>query len=355
MSQPPAPLLPESLQLLPPKWAHFCLGIERFCREELPGHAPDELIAELDCKSVLVALSAGADSTALVLALHYLAPKMNLRLAAAHLDHGLRPESPDDADAAELLCRALAIPFYTKRSDVAALAADNGLGLEEAGREARYEFLEQTRQEAEADLIATGHTLNDLAEDLLMRLMRGAGWPGLGGMRGYLPERRLFRPLLLTPKASLTGFLTALGCPWREDSSNNDRGFLRNRVRHDLLPLFLRENPNFLECAADLWRLSRLDAPFFQASLPALPEPDAQGEIFLSTELIAPLSRGLRLRLFKAAIEALGSGQPLFANLMTLDRVFDSSEPGKVVQFPGGKRAVKERGGIRFTPGSSDL
>jgi len=204
--------------------------------------------------------------------------------------------------------------------------------------------------------VLCAHHLNDLAEDQLMRLIRGGGWPALGGMPAWDPGRRVLRPLLMTPKADLRRLLEETGITWREDASNTDQAFMRNRVRKDILPLFARENLDYLGAAAELWRQARIDEKHWENELL---ERDGQadshsGPNFLSNDTLAGCSRALRLRFFKRFVEALGPGQPLAPALHGLDDAWSKRSIGKTFQFPGGKQARVERDGIVFLPGGSD-
>lgn len=331
--------LPLRLQDLRPRAARFCLEVERFLRAELG--------VDLAGATVVVGFSGGPDSTALLLGLECLAPRLGFSLAAAHLDHGLRPESAAEADSAGRLCSGLGIPFSTCAADAAALARQRGIGVEEAGRELRYAFFAQCLEGHANAFLALGHTLDDLAEDQLLRLVRGAGWPGLGGMSAWDPERRLLRPLLLTSRAAILEFLAGLEAPYCLDPANQDQAFRRNRVRANVLPLLLAENPAYLESAAGLWRLARADQEFFAGQC-AAPEPDAAGRIALPRPLLAGRPKALRLRLFKSCLERLGPGQALLANLLRLDAALAAGVPGKTVQFPGRKQARVERDAVIF-------
>ncbi len=331
---------PLCLQTLDPAGARLALKVERFFLDQLDAHGlprPARL---------LLALSGGLDSTALAVLLHCCAPRLELELCAAHLDHGLRPESPADAEAVASLCAFLHISLRSSRTDVAAMADTRHLGLEQAGREARYDFLEAMRHESGAAFICTGHQLNDLAEDQLMRLARGAGWPGLAGMPAVDASRLLARPLLLTPRAALRVFLENHDIPWREDPSNSDEAFTRNRVRHSLLPLLSRENPNYLETAAGLWRLGRLDEDYWRDAV-ADTGLEVGGEApFLSGKRLRASPRALRLRVLKSAVEAAGPGQALLEGLFRLDCAIMSKRTGAQVQFPGAKVAKVTRDGV---------
>lgn len=338
--------MPRTLQDLTPEAARFCLDVERFVIHELDGNGRPGALGD-----VLVGLSGGADSTALLLALHWLGPRLGCRVCAAHLDHGLRPESGAEAEEAAELCSSLGIPFATSRQDVAALAETDGLGLEEAARRVRYAFLERVRAEAGAEWIAVGHTLDDLAEDVLMRLVRGTGWPALGGMPGADAGRRLLRPLLMTPRHAVESFLGELGIPWTEDASNTDLAYLRNRIRHTVLPLLKRENPLFAEGVGRLWRQARLDEDWMRTEMDNLPWTEEPGGVLsLPLDVLRRLPAALRLRACKQALERLGPGQPLAANLFALDEAVMSGSGGKSVQFPGSKTVEVGAGTVRFLP-----
>lgn len=192
--------------------------------------------------TLIVALSGGADSTALLDLLGRL-PGFDLRLVAAHLNHCLRGE---ESDGDEEFCRRLAgdrgLPIEVVRVDVKNYAATDGLNLEDAGRRARILFLEQMREKYSAAAIVTAHHGDDQAETVLMRLLRGSGMTGLSGMQ-YRNERGYVRPLLDISRADIEQYLIELGLAWCEDASNHDLDFLRNRIRHELLPLLEQYNP----------------------------------------------------------------------------------------------------------------
>ncbi len=328
--------LPRTLHDLPPRWAHFCLGIERFAARDLG--------VSLGSGRLLVGLSGGLDSSVLLLVCACLAARDQGRLAAAHLDHGLRPGSGQDAAQARDLCAALGIPFHSRRTDVAALARERGLGLEEAGRQARHELFRDVLDQDGLDWIVLGHHLDDLAEDVLLRLVRGTGWPGLSGMSGRDQGLRTLRPLLLTPKTVLRGFARDVGLAWREDESNQEPAFRRNRMRLDVLPLLLEENPRFLDSVARLWRLGRLDQDFWSREL-----DQAGAPALLPDDLLEASHPALRLRLYKQALDGLGPGQALADTLFLLDAAWQENRLGTVFQFPGDKLAAVTREGVRLS------
>ena len=194
-------------------------------------------------ETLLCALSGGPDSVALVHALALASPRMGFRVIAAHLDHGLRPDSGQDAEFCLDLCERLGVSLHTGNADVRLRARRDGQGLESAAREERYAFLRGVARSQGAVAIAVAHTRDDQAETLLLRLLRGSGSVGLGAMRAR--RGRLIRPLLGVSRAQVLSHLGSHGLSWREDPSNSDLTLLRNRVRHELLPqLEARFNPN---------------------------------------------------------------------------------------------------------------
>ena len=180
-------------------------------------------------ETVLVAVSGGADSVALLHILRELAPTFRLTLHVLHVDHGLRADSVRDAEFVRALGARLGVPVEVER-----VAVGPG-SVEAAARDARYAALEAWADRLGADRIAIGHSADDQAETVLMRLLDGAGVRGLAG----IPPRRgrVIRPLIETRRQALRDALVAAGLDWVEDETNRDPKFLRNRIRHELLPL----------------------------------------------------------------------------------------------------------------------
>lgn len=195
---------------------------------------------------VLVGVSGGADSVCLLFVLNALAPSLRLQLTAAHLNHGIRKPgaAKDEAFVGELAAR-LGVRLVTQRVHVPRRARNAGVSLEMAAREARYTFFSHWARRTGATTVATAHTADDQAETVLLKLARGAGPTGLSGiaretvLRGW----RIVRPLLDFSHDEICAFLRSQGVGWREDETNRDVTFLRNRVRHDILPL-LEKNLN---------------------------------------------------------------------------------------------------------------
>ncbi|HSH12132.1 MAG TPA: tRNA lysidine(34) synthetase TilS, partial [Desulfurivibrionaceae bacterium] len=193
---------------------------------------------------VVVGVSGGGDSLALLLVLAALRKELALELTAVYVDHGLRPaEALAEAALVAKVAAGLQVVFRSGTVPVRDHAEAHGLSLEEAGRELRYSFLRQIAGELGGALLAVAHHADDQAEELLLRLIRGSGRAGLAGMSAR-NDRGVIRPFLNFPKARLTDYLRARRVVWREDRSNRDPRFLRNRVRLELLPLLeKRFNP----------------------------------------------------------------------------------------------------------------
>ena len=336
----PRDSLPPRLGDLPRRQALLCLAVEAFLVAQC-GHTPRGA-------TWIAGFSGGPDSTVLLAVLAALAPRLGARLEAAHLDHGLRPESAAEAGGAAALCARWGIALHQRRTDVAGLARERGIGIEDAGRTARYAFFADLRRERPDAWTVLGHQRDDLAEDQLLRLIRGTGWPALGGMAACDPARRILRPLLLTPRRDIEAFAAALSLPVIFDPSNAAPAFRRNRVRRAILPLLAAENPRHGEAVARMWRLARLDADFFAACLPTLPDPTR-----LPMEVLAGLHPALRLRLYHRALAACGPGQALAETLFALDEAVAARATGRTFQFPGGKTAVIGRRAVTFRPGAA--
>ena len=257
---------------------------------------------------VLLGVSGGADSVALLVGLQSLAGAGDFRLTCAHLDHRLRgAEAVADARFVEALCSDLAVELVTGRHDVRRHARQQGLSLEMAAREARYDFFARTAKQRDANKIATAHTADDQAETVLLKLARGTGMDGLGGIHPM--SRRhdvtLIRPLLGICRPELEAFLQANGQAWREDASNRDLAFLRNRVRHELLPwLTQRLNPRTREALCRSAAIIRDDNALLEAYcddlLPACCPPDAS----LNLSVFAGLPVAARRRIARRWLAA---------------------------------------------------
>lgn len=203
--------------------------------------------------ALLAAVSGGGDSVALLHGLVALREPLGLSLTVGHLDHGLRDQSAAEAAFVGRLGLESGLLVLRESADVAAVAAREGLNLEEAARRCRYAMLDDAARAVGAGAIVTAHTADDQAESLLMHLLRGAGLDGLSGMRAYGPsplpgrETPLLRPLLSSRREELRAWLREGDHEWLEDASNEDPGRFRARLRGTIIPVLEREQPALVE------------------------------------------------------------------------------------------------------------
>lgn len=197
-------------------------------------------------ETIVVGVSGGPDSLCLLHILRQLAPALDSDLHVAHLNHGLRGMDADaDADFVQSLAARWCLPCTAAKADVATMAQQPGLSLEEAARDARYTFLTGLALDLDSRCIAVGHNADDQTETVLMHWLRGSGLAGLRGMMpvSHLNQLRLIRPLLLVPRAQILHYCQEHDLQPRFDRSNEDTTFYRNRLRHQLLPLLEEYNP----------------------------------------------------------------------------------------------------------------
>lgn len=208
---------------------------------------------------VVVGVSGGCDSVALLRALAAIKSGGKGRLIAAHLNHQLRSQAEDDERFVAELCRRLDVGCEIGRADIFALARQRGEGLEDAARHARYRFLTAVAERCGARFVAVAHTADDQAETVLHRIVRGTGLRGLSGMARARPlaHATLVRPLLEVRRAEVQAYLAALGQTYQFDCSNSDPRFTRNRLRLEVLPLLEKINPDVVEALLRLARLAR--------------------------------------------------------------------------------------------------
>jgi tRNA(Ile)-lysidine synthase len=296
---------------------------------------------------LLVAVSGGSDSMALLDLLDRLAPSRSLRLTVAHLDHDFRRGSKADRTFVERASRERSIECVSERLDVASLRRRDE-SLEEAARRVRRAFLLRTAKQARCELIATGHNLDDQAETILMRLVRGAGARALTGMASSGPGP-FVRPLLGLEKQDLRDYLTRRRLAHREDSSNRDLRFDRNRVRQRILPM-LCENLNprsarHLVKAAD--RL-REDAVFLDEiardRLARHTRSRRSNRLTLDAEGMALEPDPIAKRLARIALQQAGA-DPRRVTSRHVDSLLDlaSGDSGRSVDLPGRIRARRGR------------
>jgi tRNA(Ile)-lysidine synthase len=254
-----------------------------------------------------IAVSGGADSTALLRALVELREELGCMLSVVHLHHGLRGADADaDSAFVEQLAAEHLLEFHFQRRDVAAFAAEEKLSIEAAGRRARLEYFAELQRRNLIDKVATAHTANDQAETVLLKFLRGTGTRGLAAIYPISTQAgaSLIRPLLDTTRAEVESYLRELNQPWREDATNQSPEFLRNRIRHELLPTLVRDfNPAIVESLANLAEIAREEQELWAATVAqaltelARPGPGFDAECFQSFPI------ALQRRLLIAAAE----------------------------------------------------
>ena len=270
-------------------------------------------------KPILVGVSGGPDSLCLLSLLY----EGGWPVIVAHFNHMLRPEAGEDAAAVEAIAVRLGIPFVGGQGNVRQYAAEKKLSVETAARELRYRFLFTEAHEQGAQAVAVGHTADDQVETVLMHLIRGAGLNGLKGMpyRTVLEEYKansdwenilLVRPMLDVWRAETVAYCESHGLQARYDESNNSLDFLRNRVRHELIPTLETYNPRFREA---VWRSGRTLAADYDVLNAAL-EPlwqrvalrVADKYVRLDLPALAAQPPGVQVQLFRRAVQALLPG-----------------------------------------------
>ena len=267
---------------------------------------------------IICAVSGGADSMALLFAMYLLKQKLKIDVSAAHFNHQLRgAESDRDAEFVKDFCSRYEIPLHLEAEQV----IPGKKGLEAAARDARYRFLRSLPGK-----IATAHTANDNAETVLMRMVRGTGLNGIGAIAPV--SDHLIRPMLSVSREDVVQFLDTYHIPYVEDSTNETDAFLRNRIRHHVMPLLAQENPKIAENLSAMALRLREDA----AVLTELAEQSHTTDVFALREL--PVSR--RSQVLSNLLKAWGVCEPSAEHILQLERVVFSDKPSARVSFTNG-------------------
>ena len=307
-----------------------------------------------------VAVSGGADSVALLRVLLDLRGELAIVLSVLHFNHKIRGA---DADEDERFVASLAdqhgLAFHRSSADVPAYAAEHKLSLETAGREARYQFLESFFHSQALDAVATGHTMDDQAETVLMRVLRGAGTKGLGGI---YPKRAVLscggqemgyvvRPLLVIRRAEVLGCLRALHQRWREDATNADLQHTRNRIRHGLIPLIeTRFQPTVVAALAQLAEVAREEENYWETEISRV-MPEVIGDsaaygLTLNIPRLLAFPPAVQRRILRNCVQSLGVTLD-FEHLRQVLRAARTCEGGKACELSGGWAAVRGQQELR--------
>lgn len=313
-----------------------------------------------------VGVSGGADSVALALALSGLAGELGVVLHLAHLHHGLRGE---EAEADQRFCADLAhrlgLPFYTFKVDTAGEAKTRKESIEEAARRLRYGWFRRLMLEQRLDAVATAHTLDDQAETVLAKLLRGAWSEGLSGIFPVVEfaEGRILRPILAVSRSEIEVYLTGKGQEWREDSSNRHTAYTRNRVRHELLPELERWNPQIRGHLGQMAVLARDEEEYWksevakiapQVLMSGLPvrgggRANSGGEVLaLDVVRFTGLEIALQRRLVRHAAEQLGVTLD-FEATESLRRMAVEGRPGRKLGSVAGLAAERTPREVRLS------
>jgi tRNA(Ile)-lysidine synthase len=317
-----------------------------------------------------VGLSGGADSVALLRVLAERSTALGLVLYAAHLHHGLRGDEADvDLEFARVLAAELGLDFHEARVDTAAEAKKHGETIEEAARRLRYGWFRELMASDAVEAVATAHTLDDQAETVLGKFLRGAWTEGLSGIYPVIefPEGRILRPLLCASRAEVEAYLASLGQRWCEDSTNRHLTFTRNRLRHELLPLLEGWNPRMREHLAQMAELARDEEAWWQAELSRLaPQHLLAGRpvrgggraagasdhagLSLDVTRLATLAPAMQRRLLRYAAEQLGAA-PDFAATEALRNLALAGRAGQRCELAHGLRAERTPRELRMEVG----
>lgn len=268
--------------------------------------------------SVIAAVSGGADSVAMLFALYLLRDELGITLEAAHFNHHLRgAESDRDEAFVTDFCGRYDIPLHLGSGRI----VPGKKGLEAAARDARYAFLRRLPGK-----VATAHTADDNAETVLMRLIRGTGLKGLGAIAPV--SGNVIRPMLTVTRDDVEAFLEEYALPHVEDSSNGTDDFLRNRIRHGILPLMRAENPRIGENLSAMALLLRQDEACLQAMIPEEQMPDVSR--------LKAMEPALRRRALERFLKAQGVREPEQIHILQAEQLLYHWSPSAAMQFPGG-------------------
>ena len=316
--------------------------------------------------SVVVAVSGGADSVALLAGLDELvkSKKLDVRLIVAHLNHKLRGQASDaDARWVSEFSHQLGYQFIGRSVDVKRLSTRTGDNLEQAARRARYDFLKKTATSRKAKLILTAHTLDDQAETVLLNLLRGSGADGLAGME---PVRKMesksnliiARPLLTWAKRSDTeSYCRARGIDFRVDEMNANEAFARVRVRTQMLPLLKTFNPKAAEAISRAAEILREDNSALEAAAGRLleysgatPSSPGQKQAAIRADLLRIAQPALRRRALRQWLSVnRGDLRRLErAHISAIENLLFSPKSGRLVELPGGGVVTRKAGCLHY-------
>jgi len=298
---------------------------------------------------VVIAVSGGPDSVTLLFLLNQLRKGLSLSLHVAHLDHMLRKDSYKDLEYVRALAERLNIPFSADRSDIKRLAAKGS--LEEAARDRRIDFLVKLAKRIHADKVALGHNLDDQAETVLMRLIRGTG---LSGLAGISPKRTIkgmvfVRPLIGIRRREIENFLKKKKIKARIDDSNLQDVFFRNRIRHELIPLLEKKyNKNIKEVLAGAAESISYDYDYL-AQISDRMAPRGACQVLSVKELLRLHTSICRILLRKAIENTQGSTRRIsLRNIKEIEDLIRNRPANSIVDLPKGISVIKKKNNTLF-------
>lgn len=296
---------------------------------------------------VVAAVSGGPDSTALLVALVQIASLLDFSIIVAHFNHGLRgAKSDEDEKYSQELAKKMGLIFVSGKMDQK--LRQKGESPEDFYRQQRYQFLNKVAEDYNAQKIALGHNIQDQAETVLLNLLRGSG---LEGLKGILPMRegKFIRPLIEVSRGEIIAFLSKARISCCQDSSNESKIYLRNKIRFELIP-YLKEkfNPRIEENLAQMAEILRQDDDYIgnsvQEAMKSTYIQNQSNRISLNIEYVKGLAPAIRSRLFKKILESLNPEKNgfSFSNIKALERLAQITESGKRFSLPLGIEVKRE-------------
>ena len=303
---------------------------------------------------LVVGVSGGPDSTALLTLLGKLQKKYQLSIFSAHLNHKLSRQAASFEKAAQVVSNDLKIPFNSRKINVTQEARKHRRSLEAQGRFERYQFFRELARKYRCQKIVTAHTLDDQAETMLMRILRGSGLRGLLSIYPKRSEGRyeVIRPLLASTKSEIYAFLKKSKLHYVEDKSNRTKSFLRNRVRHDLLPMLEKWNPNIRRRLADQQSILQDIQSYLDSQSQRL--KDRKKPFSVSVKTLASAPKALAREVI---VDMIGRAYPegewaTYTHVEAVMRMIASPEGRMEQSLPGGIRILKVAGRIQVdSPG----
>ncbi len=295
---------------------------------------------------VLIGVSGGPDSMALLHVLWELRKEFRLSLYVAHLDHGLRPEGSKEKRFVQKAALALGLPFFSEKADTLTYQKEKNIPLQEAAREVRYAFLNELALKQQANKIALGHTADDQVESIVMRFLRGSGSKGLAGIP---PVRAgvFIRPLVECWREQIENFLQAQKISFLSDPSNRYLHYLRNRVRHELIPLLKKYNPNLPHTLLQMAEIFRAEEDYWEGLLQekfsSFVRQQRKDALTLDILALNKQPLAMQWRVIRQAIRtSLGHLRRIgFIHVLDITRLLQSPEPNKTLLLPYGLRVIK--------------